>query len=612
MNVRAETRILIPFRLGPSCAVDELAPDSLAAVFEKKATGEKEKWRAQTAGGDKIAPSDYYREYLPHVSRFLFGATGKTGCTYLTRGTEFDGKEFSVRLGQSIDPARWVRKEADPSEPTPRGMKLLGVGGNEAVWKTAECGDGHDAAPVTCCFHRDHPLEIWISRTGAGVVSLHLDFAPSSDHPCDTRGFLDHLQQIQHSLVTGQKAVWLTTADGTQPLHLFAFLWEALAPLRVALGGNPEFDLRGLAYTAIQISSTDAVAGTDQSGLRDALTRLALIHEPGFPDTGKLHTRSLMINDSQVGELSMNGAAHCSILPEQCGEYDRNRIDRIQNQYFPGYLLALIQRTCIQRMLGLAWEVSAEDDDDVRNGRLAQLQNQVLHFGLEGEFVQTCWRSTVQQHHDISQVEFGVHKGLETVRHAMNDFARITSERAAIQQQRDAATAAEREHEKKERSERAMHVLEIFVVTVYCVELSHLLADSFGQQHSALLGWSFVLIALLSFFGTATLVTKASARKISKWTLILSLFALTSTIQILFGFVLWLCGENQHSDHSAEARPDGGVVESHQLQSLDSAEHAVSAPPGSSTPEPSTPEPSTAEPAVLYDVAESSRGLKHA
>lgn len=71
---RGWVRVLLPFHLRatkPSRTLDE----TLRAVF----SGEDSAWLGLDGGSDhqKVAHSDYYEEYLPHVHSFLFAAAGR-------------------------------------------------------------------------------------------------------------------------------------------------------------------------------------------------------------------------------------------------------------------------------------------------------------------------------------------------------------------------------------------------------------------------------------------------------------------------------------------------------------------------------------------------------
>jgi cation transport ATPase len=179
-------------------------------------------------------------------------------------------------------------------------------------------------------------------------------------------------------------------------------------------------------------------------------------------------------------------------------------------------------------------ELSTVTDDQQRRAGHEQLLEKVLRFRLEGEFVQACWRPTLQAHHALAQQTCEVPEGLRTIQQAMTEFNHVATQRAAQQQRQAAERAAHQRHEETERTERTMQVLEVFIVTFYSVELAHILGESFDFGHTVFVGWSLIGVALATFFMAALLISwKWLKTKGTKWTVI-SLFALATTIHALF------------------------------------------------------------------------------
>jgi hypothetical protein len=301
-----------------------------------------------------------------------------------------------------------------------------------------------------------------------------------------------------------------------------------------------------------------AACHAELSQLLPHLAQLHPRHHPGELEGGL--TCRLAINNEQLCVVDQSGAAHASILQEPASEYSRNRLRRIQMEYFPGFLLAVIQRLCLQRILNDSTEASAlppEQQDAARQNLLEK----VLRFGLEGEFVQVAWRSTVQKHHETAQQAFEVHEGLSTVRHAMQDFGRMAALREAERQRIASEEAAEKRYEETERAEWTMRVLETFIVTFYSVELANILGEAFEFGHTPFLGWSLIAVAFLSFVMGALLVSWRWLRKQHGYWTIGTLFLMASAIHAAFLGANWWHSRSTRSlpPTRSEAPQDGGA-----------------------------------------------------
>jgi hypothetical protein len=76
-----------------------------------------------------------------------------------------------------------------------------------------------------------------------------------------------------------------------------------------------------------------------------------------------------------------------------------------------------------------------------------------------------------------------------------------------------------------------MHILEVFIVSVYSVKLAHILGESFHFGHNAFVGWSLIVVAALTLLLVTLLVTSQRLKQAgTKWT-VLALFLVTSVIQ---------------------------------------------------------------------------------
>lgn len=449
------------------------------------------------------------------------------------------------------------RTHAAPSSPSLRGLQMIGIATADPVWKAPPpFGLPNCRLPLHATLDNDSGVEMWTSQLGAGLLSISLNCEPAGDGASQDDSFFEALLQLNHALATAHQSVWLRptnaaeiTASGepgegrvnddktTQ--HLHQFVRDLLRPLWAE--SRVLFDQRGLVYSAIEVQRPDDPASDFERELFQKLSHLAQLHprtHPGEDDVR--HALELRINSRHLCAMSLTGAAHASILPVEyprtkpdtfesdeeiasSSEYDRDRLSRIQRKYFPGFLLAQLQRLCLQRILDESTEVSSLDNDDLRHAEQQHLLEKVLRFGLEGEFVQACWRQTLQTHHELAQRVCEVPEGLKTVRRAMGDFNRMATERAE-----------HRRYEEAEKSERTMHILEVFIVSFYSVELAHILGEAFHFPHTSFLASTLGGVAVLTFWLVALLFTWHPLRRAKIWGTIGSLFVIVALIQFSF------------------------------------------------------------------------------
>ncbi|MCO6454642.1 MAG: hypothetical protein J5I93_05005 [Pirellulaceae bacterium] len=488
----------------------------------------------------KLAHSEYFREYLPPVSGFLFAEAGEAGCRYFQMpkdGIPEALRRDSVAWCRRLDPDEsTVGAARKPGSPTPRGIQLLGLGTDRAVWRAS--APNTDAAPdggplaLRISLESNARLELWLSKLGVGVVSLSLVCRPDDER---TAEFADAVVELNHALVTGQQAIWFGSPTAAVPSqHLHEWLRQQLRPLTSR--APVDFELRGVAYTALAVAQPGTRDSAFDADLDRRLSHLAQVHPRSHPGEDQdRHARPLKVNRHHRCAIGLGGSAHAALVPvEPSGHYDANRLRRIQMEYFPGFLLAQIQRLCLQQFVSQSAETSRITDQLSGRAHAERLANSVMRFGLEGEFVQACWRETPQRHHELAQQACLVHEGTRTVRSAMSDFAAVSSRQYEREQREASERSAETHRREAAQSERTMQVLEVFIVTFYSVELAHILGEAFGFGHTRFVGWSLILVALGSFgMGSLLVSWKWLKKRRPGWT-ILALFLMASLIHAAF------------------------------------------------------------------------------
>jgi hypothetical protein len=258
------------------------------------------------------------------------------------------------------------------------------------------------------------------------------------------------------------------------------------------------------------------------------------------------------INTRHLCCIDLAGAAHVAIIEQpNPGQYDRERLRRIQMDYFTGYLLAVLQRQSLQQIIEESVAVSrlsCKEQSESRN----PLLEKVLRFGLEGEFVQVSWRTPVQKHHELAQKACGIHEGLATARQAIAEFHQMA-----------AAEEAKKRKEESELTERSIHLLEVFIVTFYSVELAHILGEAFQFGHTPFLAWSLIGVALSSFLMGSLLVSWTCLKEWRPIWTIVALFAMATLIHAAFLGANWW---ESASHRVLPAAPSGTPTREHEPQ----------------------------------------------
>jgi hypothetical protein len=523
----------------------------------------------------QLAHSEYFREYLPQVNDFLFAEMGESGCRYFQIATA--SVPQPLRDGCAVWSKRLDLEESvfnnlrQLGRPTPRGVQLLGAKAQGAVWKNkppkteGPPSDGTVLLPFRVRVEPKTRVEMWLGRSGAGVLSLSLVCQPDEGQ---SGKFIDGLIELCHSLATVQRTAWFQRSDeDNQWQHIHQWLRELLHPLNA--NASVEYDLRGVVCTAVEVAEPEAMDASFDRVLEKQLSHLAQVHPVSHPgEEAEGHARLMTINHRHRCALSLGGAAHAVIVPAASGaQYDENRLRRIQMEYFPGYLLAHIQRLCLQQFIHESASTSREPDPVVQRAGFERLLSKVMRFGLEGEFVQACWRGKLQQHHESAQQVCLIHEGMQTVRSAMSDFAAVTNQQFEREQHAAAERAEAKHREEAQQSERTMQVLEVFIVTFYSVELAHILSEAFDFGHTPFVGWSLIAVALSSFAMASILVSwRRLSRKGTKATII-SLFLMASLIHAGFlGVNRWWQVSSSHEPPSrieAPAREHDSLDERH-------------------------------------------------
>lgn len=310
---RGWVRVLLPFNLrvrdSPS-----ILDETLRAAFSNEGSG----WLGLDRGSerDKLAHSDYYEEYLPHVHSFLFDIVGTSGCRYLRlkhdRVPPFLAEVSEVWTRNLTPVGEKSRIHTALGSPSLRGLQMIGIAAEDPVWKAPAPFDSPKRRlPLLATLDANSGVEMWISQLGAGLLSISFMCEPAGDDASQDDSFFHGLLQLNHALATAHQSVWLRAANAAETtaqsetaagsasgaqaihrnsgeantLHLHQFVRDLLRPLRTE--AQVLFDQRGLAYLAIEVQQPEDSNADFQRELTQKLSHLAQLHPSSHPGEGE-------------------------------------------------------------------------------------------------------------------------------------------------------------------------------------------------------------------------------------------------------------------------------------------------------------------------------------
>lgn len=529
MTTFALARVLFSFNL--RCENDSRTNSGiLGGAFERNYGHNNSGWLqfCPTQPRDKAAHSNYFVEYHEHVQRFLFDAVGSTGCYYLRRELAADvrvANDYEICVKRINKEYSTSDDQADPHSPTLRGLQLLGVSTRSDVWKSSPPSpDDFVRFGFNVGLEPDTGIELWFSRMGIGVLSFSFCCQPTfdNDFQSNERRMAD-LLTFNHALATGQKAVWLRAKENptSNVFHVHQWARELIEPLVRLQNFRVQFEQRGLVHTVLRLPEVDRQRFGHENQLAQQLSHLANIHPASHPGEVEMgSSRMVAINSRHTCHVAQSGAAHATWVGDDNGEYDTKRIIRAHTVYFSGFLLAQLQRLCLQRFLEDS-VVAANESHPSRQASLYQrITAGALRFGVEGDFASVSWRAVCQDYYESVQQACRIQPTRQALRQSLGDFDRSIKD------------------EQAESSESTMQIVEAFIVTIYSVELSHILAECFHFGHTPQVGWSLIGVAVATFVAISVYIARRSSheRTLRK---ILTLFLFTSLIQFVF---LWSNG----------------------------------------------------------------------
>jgi hypothetical protein len=476
-----QTRFLFPFHY---------RKESIAEAYEALAN------RSFTARDGTVTPlwvsaepHDYYREeILDNVVEFLF--------------SEENGECRYMRLSSTVISA-WFNK------------------------LSIELRSGQEKSTVRLV--QPEGVELFLCRHGIGILSIALDFEPSTLLLDDCLEFNYRLSQGREQTATRLRiphpadnpVVWdrLTPEEKQQiplaPAHdspitmrlgkaggVFT-LYELAKDLLLPLCGleshavQNQFSL----YTVTKFSSdVDFDSPETCLGLAPFLSALAQIEEPGHAGAlaCRINLTNTVLNRRHWTAIGLQGTAH--LLADQSPAdhpFNAARVPRIMLKYFIVHVMAMMQRLILLRTVAEAGKLIRLEKTETR-GRLTELRQYLLEFALNGCFAEVSTREVLHRYYSVSRVGLDVPVALEDARRAISDLdakymaesqsdvAKDTASNVAATRKLQQEMSENLLETKKLQSQMTTHLnvvarvqsvvewLEIFVISVYAADLWHM------------------------------------------------------------------------------------------------------------------------------------------
>jgi len=361
----------------------------------------------------------YGQEALPSVSAFLFGGD-HGGCSYLR--VPDDTTDFWFKRGGDF------RSDREPGAACP--------GGSAAETPDGPGPAGPHQRPQNFGVALGAPgIEVFVSPHGVGVLSLAFE----SKGPWD----LLHLRELNYRLSQGRRytsfpfhlphkdqdpsppppadaplAERLGRAGGAFRLtELTEFLLSPLGPL-----GLRPMQEQFAVYSATRFDAATDFSDPDlTAALRPFLAALTHVEEGTHP--GTLRVTEQILNPRHWAAAGSLAAVHLVADQDPPHPYDEQRVPSVLHKYFVPFLLSLMQRVALQRLLADARQaaVTAGPGGDGSAERLRGLNRHALAYTVNGCFTEVSTREALNQYYDLVQTGLRVRDSLGAVQQALRD-----------------------------------------------------------------------------------------------------------------------------------------------------------------------------------------------
>lgn len=381
-------------------------------------------------------------------------------------------------------------------------------------------------------------IELTVSQYGTAVLSISLK---SNDN-----GFsLAQLADFVRNLHFGKP--WLDLApDRVMPINLtvpdspvtvrnFPTLVEAI------LGGldpwkqdNGRFDLESpqrsfSVYVSARFpDTTDFAVPSTQESLLPALVGISAnwpSNHCGITPTAINNDASLFINRKHWASVSAFGATHfiadqSPLSPDNIHPYNARRVDVADNKLFMSYAFILHQRLALQ---AFSREARAAIRKNVSNNshtfltELAPLKQTLLQFSLDMFGASISEDETVARYYEHCRRTLLLDKEADRLNQIFADIDSQARTREVVKQTEDTAHHLAEQIAMQEKVEW----IEVFVITVYALEMGHVLGESFFPHDQLTHSWLYpgatlcmvAVVTMFAFLSALNLWVKSQKTK---------------------------------------------------------------------------------------------------
>jgi hypothetical protein len=245
-----------------------------------------------------------------------------------------------------------------------------------------------------------------------------------------------------------------------------------LKPLQ-EFGLSPVGLFEFLAYTVVRFGSeSDFDSLAAQKPLAALLSGLAQVEESdhaGAP-AGRITVPSALLNRHHWAAIGLLGAAHLvADQTDKDGGFNELRPRIVSDKYFIPYLVALQQRVVLNRASDDAARIVALKRGE-RGRRLTRLRDDLLVFGVGGQFMQVSSRHALHRYYRLTRRGLGVLEAWQDVRQAVTDLA----DQEATRRQRRLARGFAKNLTTITNVQKVVHTIEYLLASVYLAHLWHM------------------------------------------------------------------------------------------------------------------------------------------
>jgi hypothetical protein len=238
------------------------------------------------------------------------------------------------------------------------------------------------------------------------------------------------------------------------------------------------------------------------------LSGLAQVEEPTHAGAGEgmVDVPHQLLNARHWAAVGFLGAAHIVADQDPPHAFDEQRIPIVRDKYFIPYLVALLQRLILARADAEAAATVRSLDRDQADfaEKLRSLREELLNFAVSGDFHVVSSREAVNRFYVLARQGLRVPEALSAVRRALADLdsARQVQQQMTLARGLDAnvrtLTQIQTQLDHNIHTVASVQIkvewLEVFFVSFYAAELSHMIAELFGFDHHytavATLAWA--------------------------------------------------------------------------------------------------------------------------